>query len=524
MKRSIPKISKLFVAIIIVFIIGSSICLVVKNDKIHKIEKEISKMISGEVFAEVQYDDYTEQLKRYSKKPISKAALGTVYNRLAYQSEQEGDWLGYYSNFGKAVYYLEKSENYNDEINLLSDLVFYVYYAGGNFDLATQTLNKIDSLVAKCKNLDNLTETLVYQRHAQLAYYLDDFDKALVQAEKAKACVSKMDQVYSESLYNAAQFLIAKINILNNDYTLAEELIEQNKDSPAFEYADTVSMLNTNFFIPFFQLQALVSAHNADEETLRMCIKEIFQRARIYDFQYAVTDTLKLIRENNSLSSDFKNWLLNEELQGYKEYIAKKSQTYSYICNALIDTYFYEINDQEIEHTKNMRIGHIMVTLILCLVLFVIFLVILRNRLDTDVLTGIGNRRAFDRALKRNLKKQIDYSIIMIDIDDFKLVNDTYGHAEGDSVLQKIGAIFKEREEDKRIMPYRYGGEEFSFIIYGNEILKGKEIAESLRYQIECHKWEKVDKITISAGFGTTVNDADLNLYKAKHNGKNQVI
>lgn len=146
------------------------------------------------------------------------------------------------------------------------------------------------------------------------------------------------------------------------------------------------------------------------------------------------------------------------------------------------------------------------------------------KRIYTDPLTGIGNRRAFDRAIRRNKKHMTDFSVIMIDIDNFKNVNDTFGHAEGDVVLSVLGSILLERKENRKIMPFRYGGEEFAILISGDYVPVGREIAESLRYQIECHKWDKDLFITISAGFAPTVEEADKNLYIAKKNGKNQVV
>lgn len=524
MKKLFPKITKIIIGLCFVVFVVTFVIYNIRKYNISKIENEINKMITGEVFSEVQYDDFVGQLKNYSTKPISQAALGTVYNRLAYMCEQDGDWLGYYSNFGKAVYYLEESGNYNDEINLYCDLVFYVYFANGNLDLAEKTMLKVDSLVHKCKNLNNQTDALVSQRHALLAYYLGNDEKALKEAEISKKTLKGVDAVYAPGFYNAAQFIIAKVNINKDDYALAEQLIQENKDSEAFVFGDTFSMINTNFIIPYYQLLAYVSAHNGDEKTVRLCIEQIIDRGYKYDYEYAVSDTLELLRKKNNFNQKFNMWLYEQELKANKEFISKKTQTYSSICNALIDSNREEISEKEKSHEKNMKMGHILIALVFFVILLTVFSIILRANLDTDVLTGVKNRRAFDRAIKKNTKTNKKYSVIMIDIDDFKKVNDSFGHAEGDLVLRKLGSIMLERAEDRRIVPYRYGGEEFSILIYDIYIDKTKDIAESLRYQIECQKWEKVQQITISAGFGDSVIQADKNLYIAKAKGKNQVI
>lgn len=524
MKKYLPKYAGIGIGLFIAAFITALVIFSIQLSKNQKLETEISKMISGEVFSEVEYDSYKDTLIEYSKKNISKAALGTVYNRLSLMCQQEGDWLGYYSNFGKSAYYLEESGNYNDEINLYCDLVYYVYFAHGNFDLAATTMEKVNSLAQKSEDLNTMMESLVSQRNALLAYYLDDYETAVIEADKVKKILADVNEVYAPGFINAADFIIAKTDIEQNNYNLAEEIVETQKNSEVFEFGDTFSMMNTNFIIPYYQMLAYVSAHNGDEEQVRRCLTQITQRASDYDFEYAVYDTLKILRRHNSFSAELTEWINEQELSIYKHFINEKSRFYTAICNALIDTNYKETLTTEIERRNNLRQVNLIIALILFLILFATSVFILRKRLYTDALTLVRNRRAFDLALKRNIRTQTDYAVIMMDIDDFKKVNDTFGHEEGDNVLRKLGSILLEREEPRKIVPYRYGGEEFAILVYDNYISKGKEIAESLRYQFECQIWEKEGRLTISGGFAPTVDQADKNLYIAKNNGKNQVV
>ncbi len=160
----------------------------------------------------------------------------------------------------------------------------------------------------------------------------------------------------------------------------------------------------------------------------------------------------------------------------------------------------------------------------------------------TDELTGLFNRRMLKYRLEESFAVVHRYgsplTCLMLDIDYFKKVNDSYGHMAGDLVLQELACLLKEhtRTEDNLI---RYGGEEFLIILY-ETINKAYIIAERLRKSIEDHKFHpgkeesKTLSITVSIGLSTYlahVSDeqdtlialADSALYLSKQNGRNRV-
>ena len=156
-----------------------------------------------------------------------------------------------------------------------------------------------------------------------------------------------------------------------------------------------------------------------------------------------------------------------------------------------------------------------------------------------DVLTQTLNRnfleeKAHELFIKFEISKK-PVGIIMIDIDDFKKVNDTYGHDVGDLVLTKLAETIK-NEIRKGDLFIRYGGEEFLIILPNSNIENTFIVAEKIRKHTENIKLDigqKHIKITISIGIGEMRNTdesifdaikrADINLYKAKRNGKNRV-
>lgn len=154
----------------------------------------------------------------------------------------------------------------------------------------------------------------------------------------------------------------------------------------------------------------------------------------------------------------------------------------------------------------------------------------------TDQLTSVFNRRKLDESLDEEVQRASRYSqelsLIMIDMDYFKDVNDTYGHQVGDDVLIVTAKLISEHVRNVDIVG-RYGGEEFVVICPNIDIEQAEVVAEKLRTEIQKHNFEKVGTKTISLGVaefveGDTPDDlvkkADTALYKAKEEGRNRVV
>ncbi|SFQ19537.1 diguanylate cyclase (GGDEF) domain-containing protein [Lachnospiraceae bacterium XBB1006] len=162
----------------------------------------------------------------------------------------------------------------------------------------------------------------------------------------------------------------------------------------------------------------------------------------------------------------------------------------------------------------------------------------LKQLADTDELTGIYNRRMVDKIVENALvytsQYQLPMNIAMVDIDNFKKVNDTYGHGVGDKVLQELAAIMKkEVEEITGGICGRWGGEEFLCMIPNVGIEKAVACMERVRQNIEVLARQQEYYSTVSIGvtkrhMGDSVKTiferADGALYKAKRSGKNRVV
>jgi diguanylate cyclase (GGDEF)-like protein len=162
----------------------------------------------------------------------------------------------------------------------------------------------------------------------------------------------------------------------------------------------------------------------------------------------------------------------------------------------------------------------------------------------TDELTGLANRRRFDEALSAEVERAKRFShsfaLILLDIDDFKSINDEYGHQQGDAVLREVTSVLRElsREID---LPARYGGEEFALILPGTDIEGAYNLAERIReaiaeLRIPIARDEDGGTLRVTASFGVAslpgnatevsglFSAADDALYRAKRKGKNRTM
>ena len=158
-----------------------------------------------------------------------------------------------------------------------------------------------------------------------------------------------------------------------------------------------------------------------------------------------------------------------------------------------------------------------------------------------DDLTGLPKRNILEKLFEvRTGERQrgyiTDFSILMIDIDHFKSINDTYGHQAGDTILKEMASLMTSLKRKEETVG-RYGGEEFYGICRG-EIQSGVEFAERIRSNIEKHRFihdQAEMQITISVGVASTEEIvqhsmdtllalADKRLYQAKHQGRNRVV
>lgn len=191
--------------------------------------------------------------------------------------------------------------------------------------------------------------------------------------------------------------------------------------------------------------------------------------------------------------------------------------------------------------SKTLMLNSIITFLVISIVILIIsnkwrkYQKELRNLALTDKLTGILNRQAFEidsiNLIENSLKREKRFSLMMFDIDNFKNVNDTYGHHKGDLVIKEVVSITKNRLNGNHKI-YRWGGDEFIVLLENEGVDKSYIISELLRKDIEGNNFLKESEITVSVGLVEYQDEKDIDIllkkadklmYISKSKGKNRV-
>ena len=204
-----------------------------------------------------------------------------------------------------------------------------------------------------------------------------------------------------------------------------------------------------------------------------------------------------------------------------------------------------QVNDPASKRIETALIVNILVSIAISIVVLLIAHLTLRgyqrrleNMATKDKLTGAASRQVFDvlfaRAVKVAKRKQYPLSLILVDIDYFKNLNDNYGHHYGDQVLMTFSRIISSQVRDEDTL-CRWGGEEFLLLLENCNLQRATEIAESIREAVAAYRFQHGKhsiRITLSAGVAQQHNDepmaqlierCDQALYEAKEGGRNQI-
>jgi diguanylate cyclase (GGDEF)-like protein len=370
-------------------------------------------------------------------------------------------------------------------------------------------------------------------------------------------------------------FEINKANILNRSLKISPDLIllggteidvaklYKNSQDALKEQKETIESLNKNIKDKNIELDekiASIKEQKLNIQNQKLNIQK-YQKDILIQLKDIEDQEKKLVKQNIELRSIYKNIetqrkkLLTEEenvkekgnalkllevIQKEKEKELDSTKKELEHLNDKINTQEQKLLEKESTITTQKDvIGYFLFFFIVITILGLY--VIRQNRLlkelsQTDALTGLFNRRAIINSLNREISKfkryEAPFSILLIDIDYFKSINDTYGHDKGDEVLKMISLIMKENTRESDVCS-RWGGEEFMILVSNTDLNRSVKIAQHLKDMIENTDFSINDKVTVSIGISTFTKDqdeeslvkkADEALYKAKNNGRNMVV
>ncbi len=162
-----------------------------------------------------------------------------------------------------------------------------------------------------------------------------------------------------------------------------------------------------------------------------------------------------------------------------------------------------------------------------------------RRDSETDPLTGVGSRRVLEQVLKAEYARSVRYnrpfSLAIIDLDNFKEINDTAGHIAGDIALRQLAKFMRLNARMTDTIITRYGGDEFILLMPETKLTNASILLERLRQQVKTISIPTVDSVTISCGLAEwngspddtaelILKRADNALYEAKNAGRNRIV
>ncbi len=322
------------------------------------------------------------------------------------------------------------------------------------------------------------------------------------------------------------------LSVKNVDIDDTKKVSEVAKETLAFMAKHHIPLTPKNYEDWFFVLcNAINEKHLLTEQNIFLLYEEYLKDKPVILDDYAakeVSDELKNVaNESENIISR-----IDSNIDKHRQYIKDSKEVIEKQELGKIDELYKKIDELEKENKKlkekiNKNIEK---------------LDNLQDKFEEykhlsyiDPLTGLYNRRGFEKELKRVINSSKNVFLIYLDIDDFKKINDQYGHNAGDEVLKDIGEILRNFIR-KGTKIFRLGGEEFAIILSDLTQQDIYKIAERLRKVIENHNVRIDEKIvSYTASFGITeykdneslkefVDRADKAMYEAKKNGKNRVV
>jgi len=485
----------LFLSSLIIFIFA---CKIIYDQNKNDFNNEIKENLNKKAFTINEY--FT----------ISKSSLFTLKNSFEENLTifSKNDY--FHPNFYKMTFNFKKDTYYN-KLLINKNKKQYASINGISSNFSALTNKQINTLLF----LNPIFSTIIDSIHDIKWVYYTSIDKFIY----LSPTTMKEDKKFILALYTK-EFWTQAIPQINLDYDLIITSIYEDLAHKGLMTTLSLPVKFENEFIGIFSIDIGL-------DTLEILIKDRIKNGEV-----------TLLKANNEIlaSSEFFNFEKNliQKIDSTKVYTS-----HSFFNNKLKLVHSIDKNEKVVVILKNSVSSFLILLFLILVINIVIYLIFLNMKIrilsNIDPLTSLLNRRAMENEIITliEISKRYEQSIsfLMLDIDNFKKVNDTYGHQVGDETLKAISLVLKTHSR-KADLVSRYGGEEFLICLANTKIDEAYILAERIRIDVKKLKIKKITSpITISIGcaeykksenFEKTIDRADKLLYEAKANGKNQ--
>lgn len=498
------------------------------NDKkaTEYIEKDLQYIDSNED------DEKTKLVELSEERYMSPEVRGHVYERLSLFYSVDETPVLYFDTLGKAQYYLEKGNDLDTLANIYADLANY-YYTHSEIGLAQDSLDQLYSIT----DVEYLNSFQQKSYICRLQGIFDTKNGNYTEAEdQLLKSIEYVNNDPGEAFYGLSYIAISEVALANlyyqtGEYDKCRELVDKYADSEFFTQEIYADILARDFSIPYYTVAIDINIHDGNIPPVEPLILKFMDACEYFGYRNIELEQLVFLKENMPADNPEFNKKTSDTISECYKYINEDLyHRQAIFADSQIEFSKQNIVDREnAEKTSQKEIINILIFIFVVLLLL-FFIVLIFTQSNTDALTKVKNRRSLRNRMNLYTYLHREYSVIMMDIDNFKSINDTYGHEMGDVVLRGLGKILLE-EQHEGFVPYRYGGEEFVLLLNEYNVEKTLYTAEKVRIAMKNLNFEGIDReITISLGVGFNNQDesggikqADDNLYYSKHHGKNVV-
>lgn len=456
---------------------------------------------------------------------LSMDTRGQLYRAMGEITYMTGDETLYNRYIAYAIYYLRQSGDEASCVYLINKYVGRLY-ANGCYSAAEELLQELgEKTKISALSLDQQAE--YYLSYADITQQLGKDESDFF--AKSQAAIALMPESSERGINQAKLDILTARKCINaGQFQQAEDLMSGYSADDDFGLGIHQVYVSCDFRIPYYEIMAKISLNRQDKEAVKHYTALYMEDCDNYQFRAMKLQLLHYLAQHDTAAFPEESSYAALEKAVSQENMEVLVKDYGQFLLTDINAATKEVTNIELEKAAVLRrISYFSFALLLCVILYCVALLVF-TYMGKDGLTHLGSRRQYEKMRVRCEHRHIPHCLLIMDIDDFKKVNDNFGHVQGDTVLIDISAILRSYA-GRGIFCFRYGGEELCMMLLHVPEARSREIAQEICRKVEETVSTPDMHITVSIGAAASKNgeniflEADRHLYEAKRNGKNQV-
>lgn len=461
-------------------------------------------------------------------KHLSNEQHAILYNLLTNMYYINSDLENYLSAFGNALYYFKSTNNTDGIVNMYFNFAKYLL-RNNAYENACQIIKKAEETIPVEAIQDKATLSIAYEMLMEKSLYEHNTDKASEYINESLKIIDSFadDDPYKPMYTQMGQIALAKVLFAKGNYSEVRKIISEYEGLLENRQVSDMQYIVWEFFMPVYSLKTQLSLLDNDYPAALINYGIYSEYCEYYNYPAKKIELAQLML--SKLPSSYTEEIVTIENEIPVQYEKLTDFYVKQFSNIAINS--FETTVLNLEKTVNADEKRYQSLARYVFSFFVVFMLlllfsILFNEAQIDSLTKLPGKQALNHKIDFLQKKKKPYTVIKLDIDNFKKINNTFGIITGDEVLRQIANLLVSFST-KDTFCYRLSGETFIIIIKNSNIVNNVHYAENIRSAIASYVFTNKIKITASLGVGFSnetdkvLETADANVFYAKQHGKN---